>query len=230
MIEKKLAGSESERKVSPLEQIIFDVRFGIKYLIASLRVNISNFSVANNFEESKNFFQKLEKLETIEFQTSRKINELLEKFGTKFEVGGIENVPSRPVIFPARHESWWDTTGLQNILRDFVGRKHPTKYLAKKELFGIPVFGKALSQASHISFDREGKWSGFRKEIKSTLEKLKRDVIVFIEGTRKKRGVLAPAVENCYRKSAMLAKLRTPLVPVFIRSHQLRKDEFYKNP
>ena len=219
-----------EKKISAREQIIFDIRFAIALFLSSGRINVPNFSAEEDFDESPKFARELCRLEAKEMCSSRKINSLLEKFGVNFAAEGAENIPPEPVIFLARHESWWDTVGLQDILQKFAGREHPAKYLAKKELFQIPIFGTAMRRVGHMPIDRESKNSGSRENIKFVLEKLKRDAIVFFEGTRKKRGTLSDPAEKKYRKAMVLARLGVPLVPVFIDSHSLGRDEFYKKP
>jgi 1-acyl-sn-glycerol-3-phosphate acyltransferase len=55
-------------------------------------------------------------------------------------VHGREHVPrSGPVLFVANHESWWDIPAL--------GQTQPrtVRYMAKSELFRIPVFGRIIA-------------------------------------------------------------------------------------
>ena len=215
--------SNSCEKISAFEQVIFDVRFAINLLMNSLRVNAFGIDI-------KDLESKLCKIEEYELRASRKVNAVLRQVGVNFAVEGVENIPSGPVIFLARHESWWDTVGLQAILYEHVRREHLAKYLAKKELFEIPLLGKAMYHAGHIPFDRARRGSNSQGDIRFVLEQLKRDVIVFVEGTRKQRGILANPDERAYHRAMVLARLKVPLVPVFVSSHSLGREDFSTSP
>ena len=50
--------------------------------------------------------------------------------GLKYEVHGVENIPTEPAIICAKHQSGWETLALQDIFPLQV-------YVLKKELFLI---------------------------------------------------------------------------------------------
>jgi 1-acyl-sn-glycerol-3-phosphate acyltransferase len=55
------------------------------------------------------------------------------------EVHGREHVPrSGAFMFVANHESWWDIPALGQV------QPRTVRYMAKSELFGIPVFGRII--------------------------------------------------------------------------------------
>ena len=129
--------------------------------------------------------------------------------GVKVEVKGLENVePGKPYIFAANHQSQFDIFTLQGFLgRDF-------RWMAKKELFGIPLFGWGMRLAGYIPVDR----SGGRKAMKSLDEAAQRiadgtSVIIFPEGTRSRDGEVHP-----FKAGGMILaiKSKVPLVPVAI--------------
>lgn len=122
--------------------------------------------------------------------------------------------PGHPYIFAANHQSQFDIFVLQGYLGcDF-------RWLAKLELFKIPVFGKAMQLAGYIPVDR----AHGRKAIKSLDEAARRiadgtSVIIFPEGTRSLDGRLGQ-----FKAGAMVLAIKAgvPLVPVaIIGTHQV---------
>ncbi len=106
--------------------------------------------------------------------------------GVRVRVEGMERLdPSKSYIFVANHQSQFDIFCLQGCLDwDF-------RWLAKKELFQIPVFGTALRRSGSIPIDR----SSGRKAMRSLAEAAERikkgcSVIIFPEGTRSADGEL----------------------------------------
>lgn len=51
--------------------------------------------------------------------------------GLKYRIIGAENIPDRPAVICAKHQSGWETLALQDIFP-------PQVYVAKRELFKIP--------------------------------------------------------------------------------------------
>ncbi|PKN48414.1 MAG: hypothetical protein CVU58_06020, partial [Deltaproteobacteria bacterium HGW-Deltaproteobacteria-16] len=119
--------------------------------------------------------------------------------------GGALLEQGRPYIFAANHQSQFDIFALQGYLGcDF-------RWLAKLELFKIPVFGKAMQMAGYIPVDR----AHGRKALKSLDEAARRiadgtSVIIFPEGTRSPDGRLGQF------------KAGVPVVPVaIVGTHQV---------
>jgi 1-acyl-sn-glycerol-3-phosphate acyltransferase len=122
--------------------------------------------------------------------------------------------PGRPYIFAANHQSQFDIFVLQGFLGvDF-------RWLAKKELFAVPVWGPAMRRAGYIPIDR----SRGRKALKSLAEAAEKigagtSVIIFPEGTRSRDGRLQE-----FKAGAMVLALKAgvPIVPVAIRgTHEI---------
>lgn len=116
--------------------------------------------------------------------------------------------PDRSYIFAANHQSQFDILAMQGFFKaDF-------RWLAKKELFRIPVFGPAMRMIGFIPVDR----SHGRQAMKSLLEAARRiangaSVVIFPEGTRSPDGKLRDFKSG----SVFLAlKAGVPLVPVAI--------------
>lgn len=129
--------------------------------------------------------------------------------GVKVKVEGLHNIDKGgPYIFAANHQSQFDIFAMQGCF-DFDFR-----WLAKKELFQIPLFGRAMQLAGYISIDR----SHGREALKSLQEAAERiaagtSVILFPEGTRSLDGKL-----HDFKSGGMVLAIKSgvPLVPVGI--------------
>ncbi len=123
--------------------------------------------------------------------------------------GGDDLDPDRPYIFAANHTSQFDIFALQGYFtQDF-------RWMAKKELFDIPIFGRGMRRAGYIPVDR----SRGREALKSLQEAAQRiaagtSVVIFPEGTRSPDGRLKP-----FKTGAMVLAIKSgvPIVPVGIR-------------
>lgn len=135
--------------------------------------------------------------------------------GVSVSMTGIDLLePGKPYIFAANHQSQFDIFVLQGYLGfDF-------RWLAKLELFKIPVFGKAMHLAGYIPVDR----AHGRKALKSLDEAARRiadgaSVIIFPEGTRSPDGKLGQ-----FKPGTMVLAIKAgvPVVPVAITgTHQV---------
>jgi 1-acyl-sn-glycerol-3-phosphate acyltransferase len=122
--------------------------------------------------------------------------------------GGQQLSKETSYIFAANHLSQFDIFALQGYLEvDF-------RWLAKKELFAIPVFGAAMRMVGYIPVDR----SRGRQALESINEAAERiaagtSVIIFPEGTRSKDGKL-----HSFKAGAMVLAIKAgvPIVPVAI--------------
>jgi 1-acyl-sn-glycerol-3-phosphate acyltransferase len=119
---------------------------------------------------------------------------------------GVENVPKTgPLIIACNHVSYLDPPGMGC----FAGRR--ISYMAKKELFNIPILGPAIAAVGAYPVDRKG---SARSAIKNSLEVLKAGgaVGIFPEGTRNASGENEPQAGV-----ALLASLsKAPVVPACI--------------
>ncbi len=141
---------------------------------------------------------------------SRRWGQLLAQCaGVKVTVEGAGNLPKGAhYIFAVNHQSQFDIPVLAGFLNeDFC-------WMAKKELFQIPIFGRAMLATGFIPVDR----SHGRQAMQSLVEAAKRiaagtSVIIFPEGTRSRDGQL----QN-FKSGAMLLAIKAgvPLVPVAI--------------
>lgn len=145
--------------------------------------------------------------------------------GCPIRLEGGENLePGGAYIFACNHSSALDIPALLSLLpRNF-------RWIAKKELFSIPIFGPALKAAGYIPIDR----GDHRKAMASIAHAAERimggvSVVIFPEGTRSTDGKLLPFKSGGF----MLAlKSQRPVVPVAIvgSSHALPAKRLLLNP
>ena len=125
-------------------------------------------------------------------------------FGLGLRVAGRENVPpAGPVIYAANHLSFADPW--------LVGQASPRRlnYLAKQELFRVPVLAPVIRAFGAVPIDR-----GFGKEgLQAVVNLLKTGaaVLVFAEGERSLTGVMLPLKPGV---ALLLKKADCPVVPV----------------
>ncbi len=131
--------------------------------------------------------------------------------GIHLKVKGLGSLdPSRPYVFISNHQSNIDIPVLFHSLKAFQLR-----WVAKKELVYVPVFGWAFWASKHILVDRSSR-SKAMASIKKAREKVKGgiSVVFFPEGTRSPDGKLLP-----FKRGGFLLALKTrvPIVPVTIK-------------
>jgi 1-acyl-sn-glycerol-3-phosphate acyltransferase len=132
-------------------------------------------------------------------------------FGSRIKVTvtGLSNIDlSLPYIYMSNHQSAFDIPVLQAHL--------PVRFswLAKAELFKIPVFGYALGRAGHISIDRSNRKSAF-KSLKNAARNIRSgvSVIIFPEGTRSRDGNIRQFKKGGF---VLAVDAGVPIVPVII--------------
>jgi 1-acyl-sn-glycerol-3-phosphate acyltransferase len=122
------------------------------------------------------------------------------------QASGMENVPrDGPLIVACNHVSYLDPP----VMGCFVPRR--ISYMAKKELFTMPVLGSVIRGLGAYAVDRGGSATA---AIKRSLEVLRRGgtVGIFPEGTRNRSGDVMPQAGV-----ALLASLaKAPVVPACI--------------
>ena len=112
-----------------------------------------------------------------------KINIFLLKYicGIKYIVTGQENIPDKPCLIVSKHQSTWETYFLFQYFK-----KYPV-FVIKKELLKIPGIGPALKNVGCIAIDRKDGIHAMKKveeQSKKIIEKTKRNIIIFPQGTR----------------------------------------------
>ncbi len=98
----------------------------------------------------------------------------------KVTVKGLSKIdPAGHYIYMSNHQSNFDIPALISCLPVHF------RWIAKAELFKIPIFGYAMKKAGHISIDRSNRKSAF-KSLKNAANIIKNgtSVLIFPEGTR----------------------------------------------
>ncbi|MDR1063876.1 MAG: 1-acyl-sn-glycerol-3-phosphate acyltransferase [Azoarcus sp.] len=141
----------------------------------------------------------------------------------RYRVIGQEHIPAGPAVIVAKHQSAWETFGLQAIFP-------PLCFVLKRELLWVPFLGWGLASIPKIAIDRAAGKDALAQVIEQGRERLKEGlwVAVFPEGTR-----VAPGVRGRYKPGgAFLAKRAgVPLVPVAHNAGDFwRRNAFLKSP
>jgi 1-acyl-sn-glycerol-3-phosphate acyltransferase len=114
--------------------------------------------------------------------------------------------PKRSYVFVSNHTSNLDAPAILSVM------DRPMRFIAKKELTRIPLFGWAARRMGHVFIDRKDS-QGSTKAIRSRIEKGLSGVALFFfaEGTRNTVDELLP-----FKKGAAVAALETGLdcVPI----------------
>src|ERR1051326_1949124 len=123
----------------------------------------------------------------------------------RWRVYNPENVPrTGPVILASNHASFLDPP--------LVGSGLPREinYLARENLFSIPVLGFLLRKVNSVPVDRDG---GGASGLRAILDRLLAGggIILFPEGTRTRDGRLQPARSGI---GLTVIKSNAPVVPV----------------
>lgn len=135
---------------------------------------------------------------------------LLVGTGCPARITGLENLTSgETYVFASNHTSALDIPALLALLPSNF------RWLAKKELFAVPVFGPALRRVGYIPLDR----SDARAALKSLNQAAGRiaagaSVVIFPEGTRSEDGTLLP-----FKSGGLGLAIRAgrPVVPLVIK-------------
>jgi 1-acyl-sn-glycerol-3-phosphate acyltransferase len=128
--------------------------------------------------------------------------------GWTFRVEGMENLPPGGAVLVANHQSIVD---IPMLLSAFP---RPVRFLAKRELGEIPLFGKAMAAAGNLFIDRDDARDAVRmlRDVGARL----RDgqlVVVFPEGTRSMGGSIGEFRPGAFY---IAQKSGAPVVPVYI--------------
>lgn len=128
--------------------------------------------------------------------------------GVRVTLHGAELVPPGPVIFMSNHQSGFDIPTLLAVM------PRPTCWIAKKELFDIPVFGHAMRRGGFIPLDRRDAHKAL-KSIEKAVEVIRsgQSIVIFPEGTRSRDFHLLRFKRGGFR---LAVRAGVPVVPVTI--------------
>jgi 1-acyl-sn-glycerol-3-phosphate acyltransferase len=134
---------------------------------------------------------------------------LLKLTGVRVELEGAQNVSAEtPQIFMANHQSDFD---ILILLAHIPGQ---FRWIAKKELFKIPVFGKAMRNAGYIEIDRQNHESAL-KSLDEAAGKIRdgKSVVTFPEGTRSRDGKIKQFKQGMFY---LAIQSGVPIIPISI--------------
>ena len=130
--------------------------------------------------------------------------------GTELTIEGQEHIdPTRSYVVVANHLSTLD------IMVCFLAVPVPIRYLAKKELFRIPLFAQAMRRVGIIEVDRAARGAihaSVNRQAKELIEN-KRSLIIYAEGTRPRDGIMRPFKKGAF---TMAIAAQLPVLPVSI--------------
>lgn len=130
--------------------------------------------------------------------------------GTDLEIEGQEHIdPRQSYVVVSNHISTLD------IMACFLAVRIPIRYLAKKELFRVPLLAQAMRAVGVIEVDRSAHaaiHSQVNRQAKELIEK-KRSLIIYPEGTRPRDGVMRPFKKGAF---TMAIASQLPILPISI--------------
>ena len=145
--------------------------------------------------------------------------------GVRWEAEHLAALDRRTTyVFLSNHQSLYDIPLLLSTL------PFPARFMAKRELFAIPIFGWALRTGGFIPVDR-GAGKGARESFRAATARLEHggSVLLFPEETRSLDGRLLPFKRGGFLLAQMAG---APVVPVGIQGTLgvRRKDSFRIHP
>ncbi|MDP6395982.1 MAG: lysophospholipid acyltransferase family protein [Desulfobacterales bacterium] len=124
-------------------------------------------------------------------------------------VTGYSNIDlGRSYIYMSNHQSNFDIP----VLLAYLDTQF--RWLAKAELFKIPIFGSSMKRAGYISINRSNRRSAF-ESLKEAARKIRNgvSVLIFPEGTRSRDGNI-----RAFKKGGFVLAVDSgvPVVPIVI--------------
>ena len=130
--------------------------------------------------------------------------------GTRLEVEGEDNIdPGRSYVVVANHLSALD------IIACLLAVPLPIRFLAKKELFRVPVLAQGMRMVGIIEVDREARGAIHSEVNRQSRELIEngRSLIIYAEGTRPRNGVMKPFKKGAF---TMAISAGLPVLPMSI--------------
>jgi 1-acyl-sn-glycerol-3-phosphate acyltransferase len=134
---------------------------------------------------------------------------LLLGIGCRVTIAGLENIETdKPYVFACNHSSALDIPVLfKSLPKNF-------RWIAKKELFSIFLFGPAMKKAGYIPIDRSNRKASLESlAFASARIQAGASVVIFPEGTRSRDGRVGE-----FKSGGFLLALKAgqPIIPVMI--------------
>lgn len=128
--------------------------------------------------------------------------------GLRVRVEGLEELPPGGAVLVSNHQSLVDIPLLLSAFR------RPVKFLAKRELEEIPLFGKAMAAAGNLFVDRKDPRGGIQA-LRDAGDRVRGGMllVVFPEGTRSTDGTIGEFKPGAFY---LAQKSGAPVIPVYI--------------
>ena len=139
----------------------------------------------------------------------------------RIETVGLENIPEGGVILASNH------TAFSDVLVISAAANRQVRYMAKKELFRIPLLKQLITALGAYPVNRGGADVG---SIKRTITMLESGELIgiFPQGTRQDRK--DPRETEVKGGIGMIAyHTKSPVLPVFISNNRMKTGAFRKN-
>ena len=126
--------------------------------------------------------------------------------GIRWQVTGMENIPSTPHVIMCKHSSTWETLALNLYFP-------PLAFVAKKELLRIPFFGWGFALSSPITIDRKAGRDAMDQIVEQGRERFRQGfwIVIYPEGTRIRAGTRARYKTGGAR---LAVALPAPVLPI----------------
>ncbi len=128
--------------------------------------------------------------------------------GARLDVRRLPEPPAGPVIFASNHESVLD------IWVAFVIIHRSFRFIAKQELFRLPVFGWYLRLGGHVPVDRSNHTRAVASlRLAAETVRAGTSILVFPEGTRSRDGHVQPFKKGSF---VIAKEAGVPIIPIAI--------------
>jgi 1-acyl-sn-glycerol-3-phosphate acyltransferase len=178
----------------------------------SLRLSLRNIyeTLAISFPTVVEAVQGRVTKEVCDQRLERWARHIVDNAHMNLAVAGREHMrPGETYLVMSNHQSLYDVPVLFRVIGSNI------RMIAKKELFGVPIFGGALAAGGFISIDRENRNAAIAS-LQRARDLMASGTHVWIapEGTRSRTGALLP-----FKKGAFYLALeaRLPILPVTVR-------------
>ncbi|MDH5559556.1 MAG: 1-acyl-sn-glycerol-3-phosphate acyltransferase, partial [Deltaproteobacteria bacterium] len=134
---------------------------------------------------------------------------LLTRIGLKYKIfkqSEVELQQGRAYIIMCNHSSFYD------IPLTYVSLEGSIRMVAKKELFRVPIWGKAMEMTEFIKIDRNDPRQS-KKDLQIAMEKLQTGLMLWIapEGTRSRTGEMLPFKKGGFKVAMDMMAIIIPM-------------------
>ena len=144
--------------------------------------------------------------------------------GWRVRTEGVERLPEGGAILVSNHQSLLDIPLFLSAI------PRPVKFLAKRELGQIPLFGKAMGYAGNLFIDRDDPRDAVHL-MRDAMRSIAKGhvVVIFPEGTRSSDGAIGAFKPGAFY---IARKAGVPVLPVYIDGgrHALPKGSLAMHP